>query len=419
MVSKTHRAPLKMLMIVDPFYPCPQSSSQRLYSFAQAFSLKGFRIAVIAGTCCLGKIKISRSPEKNYTVYDLKCPDPLLSLSSITINPFLVLLYFLFSAITAIKERPNVVFASVPNGEVAIAGFLVSRIFKIPFVVDMRDLYPFPSAREILHAPIAPSMNKLFMHIFQLLYKNSSKITCAYERIRRELRAVGVSAEKILVVTNGADTSIYRPSNFDRREKVRMRYTLPVDGLIFVYAGTLAPYYPMHDLITGFSKIQQKERNLQLLIVTFRNYESYERLAEELGLKKSVRFMGPFSVTDTAEIISACDVGLIPYPGEERFLKDMYGAKIFSYMSCGLPVLASGPPSGLLEDLIVKRHTGFFVGKPSANNFAKGFSFFLNRKGDLRRMGENARKLVEEQYDRRKIGLKLASTLHNYSKRRR
>ena len=407
---------MKVLMLVDPFHPCPQSSSQRLSSFAQSLSLKGFKVRVIAGSRCLRKMGMPPLTEEDLTVYDLKCPMFLLSLSSIVINPFLFLLYFFFSIIILLKERANVVFASVPNGETAIAGFFVSKIFKIPFVIDMRDLYPFPSAHEIIRVPIPSSLNAILMHFFQFLYKNSDMIVCVYTCIKRELITAGVFAEKIFVVTNGADTSIYSPCSSEKRKAIRSKYGLPLDKSIFVYAGTLTSYYPTHDVLNGFSKLYQKEKNLQLLIISFKNYDRYKKIAEELEVENAVKFMGPLPEAETAEILSTCDVGIVPFLGED-FLKDMYGAKIFSYMSCGLPILASGPPGGLIEDLVRGCSTGFFVGKPCGNSFARGFSFFLSNRSDVKIMGENARKLVEERYDRGKLGLKLASLLREVFQR--
>ena len=407
---------MKVLMLVDPFHPCPQSSSQRISSFAQSFSLEGFKVTVVAGSRCLGKMGNPPLMEEDLTVYDLKCPFFFFSLSSLTINPFLFLLYFFFSMIVLLKERADIVFASVPNGEVAIAGFFVSKIFRVPFVIDMRDLYPFPSAREIIHVPISSSMNRFLICFFKFLYKNSGTIVCAYKCIKGELVAAGVPAEKIFVVTNGADTSIYRPRSSEKRKAIRLKYGLPSDKLIFVYAGTLTSYYPTQDVINGFSKLYQRKKNLQLVIISFKKYDRYKRIVEELRLENAVNFMGPLPVVETAEILSACDVGIVPFLGED-FLKDMYGAKIFSYMSCGLPILASGPPGGIIEDLVRGCRTGFFVGKPSANSFAMGFSFFMSDKSDMKMMGKNARKMVEERYDRRKLGLRLASLLHEVCQR--
>ncbi len=406
---------MKVLMLVDPFDPCPQSSSQRLSSFAKSLSLKGFKVTVVTANRCLKKMKSPPVLHKDLTVYDIRFPSSLLSLSTFVPNPFLILLYFFISIIILSKERVNAVFASVPNGDPAIAGFFVSKIFKIPFVIDMRDLYPFPSV-EVVHVPIPPSLNAILIPFYQLLYKNSHMIICAYTCIKRELATAGVLSEKIFVVTNGADTSIYRPCSSEKSKAIRSRYGLPLDKLIFVYAGTLTSYYPTHDVIKGFSKLYQKKRNQQLLIISFKNYDRYKRIAEELKLENAVKFMGPLPVAETAEILSACDVGIVPFLGED-LLKDMYGAKIFSYMSCGLPILASGPPGGFVEDLVRECRTGFFVGKPSVNSFARGFSFFLNNKGDTKIMGENARKLVEERYDRRKLGLKLASLLYEVCQR--
>jgi len=118
-------------------------------------SSKGFEVVVVTANRCVKKIEEIPSIE-NISVYNLRCPRLLLSVSSLIVNPVIFLQYLFISVIIAVRKRVDVVFVSVPNGETAIAGFLVSKLFRTFLIVDMRDLYPSPPIELPflnLHAP--------------------------------------------------------------------------------------------------------------------------------------------------------------------------------------------------------------------------------------------------------------------------
>lgn len=401
---------MKVLMLTGVFSPCPQSASQRVSSFAQVLSSEGFEVVVVTTNRCIKKVKEIPS-NGDILVYDLRCPRLLRSISSLILNPIVFLLYFLISVIITVREKVDVVFASVPNGETAIAGFFVSKLFRSFLVVDMRDLYP-PPPIELpfldLHTP--SKLNDFFIGFFSFLYRNSSRVTCVDENIRQKIIASGVVSENTLVVPNGADTVVYTPLTPRERERTRIRNGLPVEKFIFVYAGSLIWYYPIDQVILGLRKLSTKRSDFRLLIISPMNYSSQEELAKKLGLESCVEFRGPLSVNETAEILSACDVGIVVYRGESYF-GTMYGSKIFSYMSCGLPILASGPPGSVIDTIIRKYRIGFFIGEPDEKHFERGFSYFLNDIEKAKNIGMDTRKVVENFYDRRKLGLKLAKMI--------
>ena len=400
---------MHVLVLADTFHPCPRASSQRVLSFAQVLSSKGYKVTVITGNRCL-QMKHDALSE-SFSVYDLKCPLALLSVSSVIINPLLWLLYFFMSVMTALKEEVSLVLSSVPNGETAIAGFFLSKLFKIPFVVDMRDLYPPPSAEFPFHYLHIPSkINEIFIAFFHVLYKNSDRIICVNAAVKKALETSGSYSEKTSVVLNGADTSIYQPSDAQKRERIRIKRDLPLDRFIFVYAGSLASLYPITPTIMGAKEIFLKNKNFLFLIISHKSYAPYSELVRKLKLADCIKFMGPLSVPETAEILSACDVGIVAHRSED-FFKSVYGAKIFSYMSCGIPVLASGPSGSVLDALIHKHGIGLFIGRPDQESFTEGFSYFLNNRSKVKGMGGNGRKIVEKYFDRRKLGLELVSVV--------
>jgi len=309
-----------------------------------------------------------------------------------------------------LRRKVDTLLASVPYGEVAIAGFFLSKMFKVPLVIDMRDLYPPLPELSLAYIRLPKRISRFLMRFFLIIYKSSYKIICVDSFIKEKLERLGIASEKIFVVPNGADVSVYKPCELKKREEIRLKYGLPLEAVIFVYAGALTRYYPVMEAIKGVRALVSETDNLQFLIIRYSGFELYRDLTRDLGLEETVRFMGPLSILETAQILCACDVGLVPYGGED-YWRGTYGSKIFSYMSCGLPVLASGPSNSVIERLIREHDVGFFVGSPSGKSFAKGFSFFLNNKSELEGMRKRSVEIVSKFYDRNVLGLKLVSLL--------
>ena len=376
-------------------------------------------MVVLASTRCIKRY--GSPPKKNILIYDFKSPPVFLSISAVITNPILLLHHFLTSIVLILLTRKkfDVVLASVPTGEAAIAAFLISRMFRVHLVVDVRDLYPVPESEfPFLKVHPPTSLNKFSKKIFSIIYKFSDKIVCVDANIKQKLIEWGVAEEAVSIIPNGADASVYQPSNLQNRREIRLRNGLSEEKFIFVYAGALVEWYPLIDMLKGLKRFLKERSDFQLLIVTFTNYDAYLKQVEKLALGNVVKFMGPLSVNDTAKVLSACDVGIVVYGGEDYF-KTMYGGKIFSYMASGLPVLALGPEGSVISDLLSAYKTGVFVGEPSEENFARGILFFLNNKKEAEVMGRNARETVEKFYDRRKLGLKLVSLIENVLSARR
>jgi len=403
----------RILILTEIFRPCPQAPSQRVSSFAKSLSLSGCRVSVIAANRCFRE-KLGSPIYDGLQVYNLRCPRAILSLSSLMLDPFITLLFLLFSVVVGLKDGIDAILVSVPNGDVGVAGFFASKLLAVPLLVDMRDLYP-PSSSTLpyLHASISEGLNKLLTVFFSFIYRNIEKISCVDSSIKKKLENLGICSASVVVIPNGADLSIYKPCFTSRkREKIRQNYRLPLDKLIIVYAGSLARYYPLRTVIEGLKAMSSDRDNIQFLVVALRGHRDLETFVRRLGLKDAVKFMGPLRVEEASTVLSACDVGVVVYRAESVW-KGTFGSKIFSYMACGLPILASGPRGSVIGQLISQNNVGVFVGEPTQSNFARQFSFVLNNREEIKKMGENARRLVERSYDRKRISLRLASVMES------
>ena len=63
-----------------------------------------------------------------------------------------------------------------------------------------------------------------------------------------------------------------------------------------------------------------------------------------LRARANVRFVGQVPVSRVPQFVSACDVGLLPYQLNE-WTRHIHPLKLYEYLACGLPVVATAIPS--------------------------------------------------------------------------
>ena len=255
---------------------------------------------------------------------------------------------FMLSATVAgiLQRKPDVVIATSPQFFTAVAGFLVSRLKRRPFIFELRDLWP-----ASITAVGAMKQSKVISFLERLelfLYRKAALIICVTHAFKEELIARDVPAQKISVVRNGVLLSQYRA-----REKSYL----------------LLDAYDLHDkFVVGYIGTHGMAHGLPKLIEAAVLLESYSDIvfvfagggAERTALEDDVRKraltnvrlipMQPKSVMP--ELWSLCDIALIPLRNQALF-KSVIPSKLFECMAMGIPVLMSmptGEATGLVEE---------------------------------------------------------------------
>ena len=92
-------------------------------------------------------------------------------------------------------------------------------------------------------------------------------------------------------------------------------------------------------------------------------------------------------------MIASFDIGIMPLPDDD-WEKGKCAYKLIQYMACGLPVVASSV--GMNREVVNEGWNGFL-----ANNFKEwcnALELLIQDEGLRKRLGQNGRKLVEENY---------------------
>ena len=131
-----------------------------------------------------------------------------------------------------VTERPDVVVATSPQFLTGVAGYWLSRLYRVPFVFEVRDLWP----RSIVavgamkaESPIVKALEQV--EVF--LYRAASHLVVVTESFVDEIAARGIDRSKMSVITNGVDLDLFQPGS---RQGARARLGLPA-GFIAAYVG--------------------------------------------------------------------------------------------------------------------------------------------------------------------------------------
>jgi glycosyltransferase involved in cell wall biosynthesis len=122
-------------------------------------------------------------------------------------------------------------------------------------------------------------------------------------------------------------------------------------------------------------------------------------LKEELSSKdgwKNVKELGYISRDEAKDIKMNCLAGLLifhPLPNHVNAQPN----KMFEYMSSGLPVIAND--FDLWKEIIEKNDCGICIDGSDPKEIAKAITFLKENPAEIKRMGENGKRVVQEKYN--------------------
>jgi glycosyltransferase involved in cell wall biosynthesis len=233
-------------------------------------------------------------------------------------------------AVGAAAPRPDVVLASSPPLSVGLAGALVAARHRVPWVLDVRDLWP--KAAVVLGELDSPRAIAVAERLERRLYHDASLITTVTEPFRDHIAARAPDRARIEVLLNGTTQAW-----LDRglRQPDRAALGMPSDRFVWAYAGNLGLY---HGLDTAMDAAELLGDDFQLLLI------GHGPLRDELERRAAamppgrVRLEGLMSPDDAADRLLAADCLLVALRAS---LDDVISSKLFDYCALGRPVIVA------------------------------------------------------------------------------
>jgi glycosyltransferase involved in cell wall biosynthesis len=306
---------------------------------------------------------------------------------------------FVFSSIWAglfkTKEKYDIILVTSPPLFVGITAYVLSRFKRIPFVFEVRDLWP---ESAIDTGVVTNKWIIKFAYWFEgFIYKKAKLINVLTPAFRDTLISQkAVPESKVVFIPNAADFSLSDElinSHFDRVDfRVKNNWQ---DKFVITYVGAHGVANHLIQVLETADLIQSKLPNV--LFVLIGNGMQKEMLIEEAKCRKltNVHFIDSVPKKDVFKYIIASDFGMSVLKKVDTF-KTIYSNKTFDYMACKTPLFLL--IDGVSRQLVEEAQCGVFVEPENPQAFASAIETYVNI--NVREMGLNGYNFAKLHFDR-------------------
>jgi glycosyltransferase involved in cell wall biosynthesis len=305
---------------------------------------------------------------------------------------------FVFSSSWAglfkVKDKYDVIIVTSPPLFIGVSGYLISLFKRIPFVFEIRDLWP----ESAIDTGVVTNklIIKLAYTLEKFIYKKASLINVLTPAFKDTLiNKKGIAQEKIIFIPNAADFSLSNDlvQNFDVN-KFKVENDLE-NKFIITYVGAhgIANYL---DQILETAQLLKDTNVLFLLIGDGMEKSRLVKKASNENIQ-NVRFINPVPKAEVFKYILASDMGTSVLKNVETF-KTVYSNKTFDYMACKKPILMA--IDGVSRALVEQADAGVFVQPENPEDFAQKVKFYVSNSSEIKRQGESGYQFAKENFDR-------------------
>jgi glycosyltransferase involved in cell wall biosynthesis len=399
---------MKILLIHQYFLEKNDGGGSRFNEMTKTWSEQGHDTTVLAGMVHYNTGKKESRYQGKFTFWDREFYNKVdvcrchvsESYNTNFIGRLWAYFSFVFSSIYVgvfkIKKDYDVILVTSPPLFVGITAYVLSRLYKKPFVFEVRDLWP---ESAIDTGVLTNGLIIKFAYWFEkFLYKKATLINVLTPAFRDKLIEKGVLADKIIFIPNAADFSLAQQvqENFNT---LAFKKELGLENkFVITYVGAHGVANHLIQLIDAARQLQDTNIVFQL-IGTGMQKPALLEAAQKHSLNNIV-FRDPVPKAEVFKYILSSDMGASVLKKVDTF-KTIYSNKTFDYMSCKIPVLML--IDGVSRDLVEKAQCGLYVEPENTEALVTELKQWKDKQEALVTMGENGFKYAKTHFDRTKL----------------
>ena len=307
---------------------------------------------------------------------------------------FSFMLSSMWAGLFKAKGKFDVVVVTSPPLFVGFSGYMISRIKRIPFVFEVRDLWP----ESAIDTGVLTNkwIIKIAYWFERFIYKKAKLINVLTPAFYSTLKNVKkVPEKKLIMIPNASDFSLSEDllKHFDRES---FRKETGLEGkFVITYVGA-------HGVANHLQQILQAGKRLEdtnvlfLLIGQGMEKENLKKMAMEMEVK-NVRFIDAVPKREVFKYILASEMGASVLKKVDAF-KTVYSNKTFDYMSCKTPVLMA--IDGVSRQLVEEAQCGIYIEPENKEEYNNKIREYLGDKDRLQREGNNGYTYAKKHFDR-------------------
>jgi colanic acid biosynthesis glycosyl transferase WcaI len=380
---------VNVLVVSQYFPPEPGATQNRLGTFSEALAARGHRVSVVSEQPCHPGGRFHPGFGRRPVMTERRYPSTS-SGGAMTIHRLWVatspekttvrrLAFYGSFAVgagiaAALERRADVVFATSPPLPSAIVAGAVARARHVPFVLDVRDLWP--AAAEALGELSSPTMLRGFERAERWLYRIASRVTATTRPFCDHIDRLA-----------GHPTSVHLPNGaLDALVDLPDKEPPPSPPFVVGYAGNLGIAQGLSIVLDAAERL--REEPVRFVVVG--DGPVGASLRQECAARSlpNVEFRATIPVERIGAFLQDCHALLVPLRSHP-LLADFIPSKLFDAMAVGRPVIVAA--AGEAAALVREAGAGLVVSPEDGGGLAGAIRELADDPTEAQRMSEAGR----------------------------
>ncbi|RKN76944.1 glycosyltransferase family 4 protein [Ulvibacterium marinum] len=381
---------MKILYIHQYFHTPSEPAGTRSYWISQELIKNGHEVTMLSASSKIDQ-KIKKVNIDGIDVIYLKVPYSQYMSIFKRLSSFIN--FMIRSTRMALKEKDvDLVIATSTPLTIGFPALVVKKFKKTPFLFEVRDLWPeVPIQMGGLNNKLAI---KLALWFEKTIYKNAIHVVALSPGMEEGVIKRDISSEKVSMIPNMSKIDIFWSR--DKDLTLLQKLGLKQNSFKVVYFGAMGLANGMDYIIDG---IKHLNNNADIEFVFMGGGATEPVLKEKCKNHniENVHFLGGFGLVELSEIVNLCDVSLITF-ADLPILATNSPNKLFDSLSAGKPIIVNSP--GWTKDLVEQYECGLYVDPKNPQDLSSKVLFLKENPESCEKMGQNARRLAENKYDK-------------------
>jgi len=296
------------------------------------------------------------------------------------------LIFMLSGLINAFKLRNyDVLIISSPPLFVGVIGAIISKIKSIHFILDIRDFWP--ESVIVLGEVKSNWIINLGKKLESFIYSATKGYIFSVPGFKKHFtnHYPDQLTKPMINLINGVSNTF-----FDLAQKYDR---IPGKRFIVLYSGNMGLAQGLESVIKAAEILQKYPIDFKFVGSGVKRKELITK-TEKLGLKNVV-FLPVQKKEELIKLIKKASVCLVPLKNDPLF-RNAIPSKMFEYMACGRPVIAS--ISGEVEKILNSAKSGAIAMAEDANSIAESILYYYNNRGKIIEQGQNGVTYVKQNF---------------------
>jgi len=366
---------MKICMVISTPFPPEEGIGYYTYNLSKKLIEKGHKVIVITR----GSWNKTQK-EKIEEIEVIKAP-------FLPIYPFYIYLhgFFVNKIFKSLESQIDIVHLHSPLPPLIKTSRPIITTIHTPMLTDYRQ-----TRITSFHSLFSKISAKLVSYPQELkLIEASDIITTVSNPVAQELKEYNIKPSELIITGNGVDEKFFNYKQ--KKPEGNIKYIM--------FAGRIDREKGLFDLVECGRYISKERSDVRFIIAgKGRDFNKLKKKIKKIGLQDKFILTGQVNKNQLVKLYQNATIFILPSYHEGL------PSVVLEAMSCGLPVIVTDVRGN--RELISNGETGIVIPPRSPKKMAKTISTLLDDGKLRKKLGENARKIIEKNYTWDKISNK-------------